>query len=135
MKGSGTVRRGGLESKLRMSFVFSAGREEERKRKGRLNREEERRKHRAQPQHRHSPSSGLIQPHTGTLTKRALLLKGIKNQTKPNYCYHVALQHHLTHRSQNIPWQGRAVISLHSSTKGERPHEGDTARVGPLCLQ
>lgn len=33
MKGSGTVRRAGLESKLRMSFVFSAGREEERKRK------------------------------------------------------------------------------------------------------
>ena len=31
MKGSGTVRRGGLLSKLRMSFVFSAGNEEEKR--------------------------------------------------------------------------------------------------------
>lgn len=31
MKGSGTVRRGGLVSKLRMSFVFSAGDQEDRR--------------------------------------------------------------------------------------------------------
>lgn len=77
MKGSGTVRRGGLESKLRMSFVFSAGREEERKRKGRVNREEERGKHRAKPHHRHN----LTQPHTGTLSPSVLLKRIKPNKT------------------------------------------------------
>lgn len=78
MNGSGTVRRGGLASKLRMSFVFSAGKQEEK----RQSEGEKSRKRQAKSQHRHS---SVLEPKLGPdSNKRAYSEQvSVKKETKP----------------------------------------------------
>lgn len=127
MKGSGTVRRGGLVSKLRMSFVFSAGNQEKKRQSETEKREKQKASSKisaqAQLDIRVQAMAGQEQ-HTHARPEQVYVASE-KEKKKPkkqtNNYYHIALQHNLTHRSQNIPWKGSTIILLYSGTKGEMP--------------
>lgn len=108
-----------------MSFVFSAANQEDKRQNETEKREKQKALSKISAQAQLNITESKLQPDKNTTRIRAqnkfMLIVKRKKNPKPNNHYHVALQHNLTHRSQNIPWKGSTIISLYSSTKGEMP--------------
>lgn len=113
-----------------MSFVFSAGNQEEKRQSEKEQREKQKASSEISAGAQLDITESKLGPDQNTHKHSDHVCVPSEKEKNHNY-YRVALQHNLTHRSQNVPRKGSTIVSLYTGTKGETPRQRARSRPAP----